>query len=41
MAVFETYERALKDSFGPHFVHKVTLLIDREPATPPSGKSDG
>ena len=39
MAVFETYQRALKDSFGPHFVHRVTMLIEREPAVPPEGKT--
>jgi hypothetical protein len=34
VAIFETYRRALADSFGPDFVHRVTLLIERAPAPP-------
>lgn len=34
MAIFETYKQALADSNGPAFVHRVTLLIEQEPAQP-------
>lgn len=41
MAIFENYKDALKDSFGPDFVHRVTMYIEREPASPVGKSGDG
>lgn len=32
LAIFETYRAALKDSVGPHMVHRCEIFIEREPA---------
>jgi hypothetical protein len=34
MAIFETYADALRSEGNPYRVHRVTMYIEQEPATP-------
>jgi hypothetical protein len=34
LAIFETYADARKDAMGSAFVHRCTILVDRDPADP-------
>ncbi len=34
LAIFENYADALNDAMGKSFVHRCTILVDREPADP-------